>query len=140
MPSSFHEDFTLQPPRPGSDRSFGLVFAGVFALVGIAPLLNGSAVRLWSLALALVLMAVALLLPKSLSQFNRLWFRFGNLLSAVTLPLFMGILFYGILTPISLLRRRFGTPGLALRYAETEQSYWIARQDPPNGDSLKQQF
>lgn len=140
MPSSFHEDFTLAPPRQGSDRSFGLVFAGIFTLVGLAPLMNGAAIRLWSLALALVLAAAALLLPRSLSQVNRLWFRFGNLLSRVTLPLMMGFLFFGILTPIALLRRRFSAPGLALRYARTEPSYWIPRQDPPGRDSFKRQF
>jgi hypothetical protein len=140
MPPSFHEDFTPQPPRRGSDRAFGLVFAGVSAVLGIAPQLHGGAVRLWSLGLALLLLGVALLRPKSLGPFNAVWFRFGILLSSITLPLLLAIVFYGVLTPIALLRRLVGAPGLALRREATTSSYWIARKDPPSRGSLKQQF
>ncbi len=133
MPPSFHEDFTPQPPRAGSDRAFGLVFAGVFALVGAAP------VRVWALALAVLLLGVAVLWPRGLGPFNRLWFRFGILLSSITLPVLMAVLFYGVLTPIALLRRLVGAPGLAL-HRDKAESYWIARKDPPGRDSLKQQF
>ena len=37
-----------------SDRSFGFVFAALFGIIGLWPLLDDGGVRWWSLAIALV--------------------------------------------------------------------------------------
>ena len=51
----------------GSDRSFGLVFAGFFALVALLPAIHGAPVRWWALGLALAFAAVAFAVPPSLA-------------------------------------------------------------------------
>lgn len=38
----------------GSARSFGIVFCIVFAVIGLWPLMNGEALRMWSVAIAAV--------------------------------------------------------------------------------------
>ena len=139
MAQSFHEDFTMRAVTPSSDRSFGLVFAGVFGLIGILPLLHAREPRLWSLGLALAFVLVALAVPKALRRMNLLWFRLGFLLSTVVIPVVMGILFFVLLTPIAFARRRFGTPGMQLG-ASSEQTYWITRPASTDRDSLKHQF
>jgi len=60
-----------------SNRSFGLLFAVVFALVAVWPLFFGGAVRNWAGALSAVFAATALLTPKLLAPLNRGWMRFG---------------------------------------------------------------
>ncbi len=49
--------------KGSSDRSFGIVFAVVFAVIGLWPFLFGGAVRWWSLAIATVVVVLAALLP-----------------------------------------------------------------------------
>ncbi len=38
----------------GSNRSFGLVFAGFFAIIALLPLIHGGALRWWGLTVAAV--------------------------------------------------------------------------------------
>jgi hypothetical protein len=61
------------------ERSFGIVFAVVFALIGLYPLIHGGDIRLWALASTLVFGGLAFLWPSLLAPLNRLWFRFGML-------------------------------------------------------------
>ena len=85
-----------------SERSFGIVFTVVFALIALFPLLHGAPPRLWSLAAAAAFLAAALLRPALLGPLNRLWFRFGMLLHRIVSPVAMGIIFFGAIMPMGL--------------------------------------
>jgi hypothetical protein len=125
----------------GSDRSFGLVFASVFALISVLPIVSGREARWWALAPAGVILAVAVVRPKWLNPFNRLWFRFGNLLHRVVTPIVLGLLFFATFTPIAIVGRAFGRDPLRLRLDRQSDSYWIARVPPgPAPGSSKNQF
>ena len=54
-----------------SERSFGIVFTVVFALIALFPLLHGAPPRLWSLAAAAAFLAAALLRPALLEEQRR---------------------------------------------------------------------
>jgi len=140
MPQSFHEDFVLRDIAPGSDRAFGLVFGGVFAAVGVLPMLHRDGPRLWSLALAVAFIVVALTVPRSLRRANLLWFRFGHLLSTIMVPVVMAILFFALISPLALVRRWTGSPGLSLGFVRDVKTYWIPRAPVVDTDSLKRQF
>lgn len=78
---STHEDFSRShETKRSSDRGFGLVFAAVFAVIGLWPLIGGGALRRWALAVVAAFLAVALVAPRLLGPANRLWTRFGLLL------------------------------------------------------------
>ncbi len=139
---STHEDFSrTDDVAGGSDRAFGLVFAVVFAVIALYPLLAGNPPRLWSLVIAAAFAAVALLRAGLLAPLNRLWTRFGLLLHRIVSPLVLGFMYFAVLTPTGLLLRLFGKDLLALKHDPAAQSYWILRTPPgPAPDSLKQQF
>jgi hypothetical protein len=125
----------------GSNRSFGLVFAAVFALIGLFPLVHGGNVRWWALAISLVFLAVALTVPFVLSPLNRLWFKFGMLLHHVVNPVILGFIFFVIITPMGVLTRLFGGKLLTLGYDKTVPSYWHRRTPPgPEPESVRNQF
>jgi hypothetical protein len=125
----------------GSNRSFGLVFAAVFALIGLFPLVHGGNVRWWALAISLVFLAVALTVPLVLSPLNRLWFKFGMLLHHVVNPVILGFIFFVIITPMGVLTRLFGGKLLTLGYDKTAPSYWHRRTPPgPEPESVRNQF
>jgi predicted membrane metal-binding protein len=125
----------------GSNRNFGLVFAGVFAVLAVWPLIrHGEAVRWWALGLSAAFLGVALLAEHLLAPLNKLWFRFGLLLHSVVAPVVMGLLFYCAVTPVALVLRLMGKDLLRLNRSD-EKSYWIERAPPgPPKNSMGQQF
>jgi hypothetical protein len=86
-------------------------------------------------ALGGVLLLAGLVVPGRLSGVYRGWMGFAHLLSKITTPIFMGIVYYLVLTPIGLLMRAFGKNPLAPPPAP---SGWV-RRDPVKSD-LERQF
>ena len=82
-----HESYERnEDVRGSSDRSFGMVFAAVFGVIGVLPLAFGGGVRLWSLAVGAAFLLAALAFPAVLAPLNRLWLRFGLLLHRIVSP------------------------------------------------------
>lgn len=137
-----HEDFTRKAEVPiGSDRSFGLVFAAVFAVVGLAPLVHGRELRPWALGLAAAFLVLALVAPRALRPLNRVWFRLGLALHHVVTPVVMGLLFFLTVTPMGVLMRLSGKDPLRLKRDSQATSHWIPRQPPgPAPQSMRNQF
>lgn len=127
--------------RSGSDRSFGIVFAVVFTLIALFPLLHGGSIRLWALAIAAVFAVLAYLWPALLAPLNRLWFRFGLLLHKIVNPVVLGLMFFVIITPIAAITRLFGGKLLSLGYDKSLPSYWQRRAPPgPEPETIRNQF
>jgi hypothetical protein len=137
-----HEDLTREQYVEGSsDRSFGLVIAAVLLLVALGPLRHGHTPRWWALAVAVVFALVALAKPALLARLNRLWMKLGILLGKVVSPIALGILFYGVLTPLAVVIRLTGKDPLRLKLDPGTDSYWILRKPPgPPPDSMTNQF
>lgn len=137
-----HENLARQQHiEASSDRSFGLVFAALFAIIAAWPLMHAQAPRWWAFALAAALAIVAATRPCVLARANRLWMRFGLFLGNLVGPLAVGVLFYAIVTPLGFVMRLTGKDPLRLRLDAAADSYWIARRPPgPPPDSLTNQF
>jgi len=128
-------------PKMGSERNFGLVFAAVFVLLALSPLVHGNEVRIWPLPVAAVFFAAATLLPGALAPLNHLWFRLGLLLGKFVTPLVMAVLFFVTVTPVGILMRIAGHDPLRLKWQPAAKSYWIKRSQPGSAPtSLKDQF
>ena len=65
-----HESFERDDVRVGSERSFGVVFAVVFAIVALWPLIRWHGLRLWALAMAAIFLATAVIRPGVLRPLN----------------------------------------------------------------------
>jgi hypothetical protein len=137
-----HEEFSREKVVEGSsDRSFGIVFAVVFTITALFPLIRGGGIRVWSLVVAGIFLLLALLLPGVLAPLNRLWFKFGMLLHRIVSPVVLGLLFYVGITPMSFLMRIAGKRPLDLDFDRAAKSYWIVRDPPgPAPESMKNQF
>ena len=128
--------------RQGSDRSFGYVFAVVFALIGLYPLWRLESPRLWSLVIAAGFAIFAFLFPHLLHPLNRAWLAFGRLLHKIVSPLVMGAVFFLAVTPTALIMRLRGRDLLLRRFRPELTSYWIEREalaQPPS-ETMKKQF
>ena len=137
-----HESFQREEQVQGSsNRSFGLVFATVFASVGLLPLFFGGSIRSWALIVAGAFALAACAFPKVMAPLNVLWTKVGLLLHRVVSPIVLGIMFFLVFTPIGLLMRLLGNDPLRLGFDKNARSYWIERTPPgPPPESLKDQF
>ncbi len=137
----FHEDYRRPEVKSSSNRSFGIVFAVVFAIIALWPLMSGDGARIWAGAVAGAFLAVALAWPSALAPLNRAWTSFGSVLHKITNPLIMGLVFYGAVVPTALIMRALGKDPLRRRFDRDAKSYWIERDPPgPEPDSMKRQF
>jgi len=121
----------------GSNRSFGIVFFVVFLLIALYPLLKESDLRIWSLLISLIFLALGLLNSNLLTPLNKLWFKFGLFLGKIISPLIMGLIFFAVVTPIGILMRILGKDLLNLKFNK-KKSYWIEKTGPKS--KMKNQF
>ncbi|MEO5587435.1 MAG: SxtJ family membrane protein [Novosphingobium sp.] len=124
--------------KMGSERSFGLVFTGVFAILAALPLLHGHPPRLWLLPIAALFLAAALLRPAVLGPLNRLWFGFGLALGKVMTPVMMGLLFVIAVIPTALLMKLLRKDPMQRRLAPEAATYWEPREQQPG--PMREQF
>jgi len=137
-----HETYQRSEEVVGSsNRSFGVVFAVVFAIIALLPLFHGGGVRFWSLGVAALFAALAFAAPQVLAPLNRLWLKLGLFLHKIVNPIVLGIMFYGVVTPTGLIMRLLGKDLLRLKREPAAASYWIERTPPgPKPESLGEQF
>ena len=121
-----------------SNRSFGIVFFVVFFVFAIWPLLNNQDIRIWSLIISLVFLILGILNSNLLKPLNIIWFKFGLLLGSIIAPIIMGIVFFVVVTPTSLIMKIIGKDLLNNKYDKNKKSYWIIREK--NKSTMKQQF
>ena len=123
----------------GSNRQFGLVFAGFFALIACYPLINEQGLYFPLLYVGLGFLAISLIYPKALYPLNFLWFKFGLFLHKIVSPIVLGLIFFIVLTPIARLKKLFGKSSLELPFEPEATSYWKKRT-PGSESTLSNQF
>ena len=121
----------------GSNRSFGIVFFVVFLLIALYPLLKDSDLRIWSIVISFIFLALGLSNSNLLTPLNKLWFKFGLFLGKIISPLIMGLIFFAVVTPIGILMRILGKDLLNLKFNK-KKSYWIEKTGPKS--KMKNQF
>ena len=124
--------------KRSSNRSFGLVFFFVFLVIAFWPMLNSGAPNYYLILISLIFLFLGLINSKFLTPLNNLWIKFGELLGMIIAPVVMGLVYFIILTPISLLIRILGKDLLNLKYSNKNDTYWIKRKK--NTGTMDKQF
>jgi hypothetical protein len=123
----------MKPVLP-SDRSFGWTFTGFFTLVALF-------FQPWMLALAAATALVTVIRSHWLAPFNRAWMKFGMLLHHVVSPVVLGLIYFGVFTPVALVMRAFGRDAMCRRFEPAQPSYWVRRDPPgPADNSFRDMF
>src|SRR2546429_9888556 len=136
-----HENFDRGEVKATSDRSFGFVFAAVFAIVAFWPLMSGSGPRLWALALATLFFLTAVIRPGLLQPFNRLWFKVGLVLHHVVTPIVMGVIFVlGVLPTALIMRTRRWDPLRLDSRRRGKTNSVVPTRPGPSPDTMKRLF
>ncbi|MEM7677502.1 MAG: hypothetical protein AAF449_15995 [Myxococcota bacterium] len=108
---NYHADFEeLSEPESGFDRTFALLLAVAFGLIGLSPVLyTNGAPYMWALIIAGVFFGLGIVVPVVLRPLN-------NFIMTALSPLLLGLLFFLVVTPLGWVRRR-------IKGASAE-SYW----------------
>ena len=120
-----------------SNKSFGIVFASVFLIISLYPLLNNENLIAWSLIVSLIFLILGILNSSLLTPLNKIWFKLGILLGKFFSPLIMGTIFFFVVTPIGIFMRILRKDLLNLKFNK-HKSYWIEKTGPKS--NMKNQF
>ena len=121
-----------------SNRSFGILFFIVFLILSLWPLKNGNNLNLYFLITSGIFLILGAINSKLLTPLNKTWIKFGEILGLIIAPIVMSLVYFVILTPVSLIVRLFGKDLLGLKFKKENETYWIKRKK--NLTSMDKQF
>ena len=133
-----HDATILELDRKGL-REFGLTTGGIVAaLFGLFfPWLLNISFPLWPWIVFGVLGIWALLAPDTLKPIYHWWMKFGLLLSRITTPIILGVVFFLLLAPVALVMRIAGRDPMARKVESDIKSYRIASKKMPKENMEK---
>lgn len=123
---------------PAEGRKFAFTVGIAFAVLGGLVYWRGH-LKVASVfgALAGLLLLGGLLVPTLMGPVQRAWMGLAHLISKVTTPIFMGIVYFLVITPISVLMRLFGRAPMRAR---TGSTFWVPRAPEAGRSDLSRQF
>ena len=124
--------------QESSVKSFGILFFIVFFLIGVWPLFKGFDLRWWSIIISLVFLILGIIKSKFLIPLNKYWIKLGEFLGKIIAPIIMLLIFFILITPLSILLKIFSKDLLNLQMKKSDDSYWIERKQDLG--SMKNQF
>src|SRR6185295_294813 len=107
-------------------RKFGLTVGAAFAVLGAVSWWRGHELPpkiLWTLAV--LLLVPGLVAPTVLGPVQRGWMAFAAALAYVNTRIILGVLFYGILTPVGFVLRLFHDPVNRSMRKDATGSQWV---------------
>ena len=123
-------------------RRFGLLVGSVLVGLALVAFARHRAGPRMSVAagLGLSLLFAGVLAPRALSPVHAVWMRFGSVVGWVNTRVLLGLLFFGVLTPLACFARLCGYDPLKRRPRPGVASYWITRTESEGTERYKRQF
>lgn len=129
-----------EPDRKGL-RDFGLTSGAIVAVLFglLLPWLVERDFPLWPWVVCGVLVTWSLVAASTLRPVYRVWMRFGILMSRVTVPVLMSLVFFLVLTPLGAVRRLLAGDQLAKHRDPSLDSY-RSPSDRRSPEDMKRPF
>ena len=124
-----------------SNKKFGIFFSLVFLIAAYFFWFTQNNFFFYLfLSLAFIFLTLSFTKPTSLKFLNQLWMNFGLLLGKIVSPIVLGLIYFLIFTPMSLIMKLFGRDELKLKI-KTKKTYWLMRTETKlDSDTFKNQF
>ena len=125
-----------------TDRSFGIMFGCIFVVIAALLRLRDEPqkVQFLLLALSFLTFLISFTRPRLLSTPNKLWMKFSLLLARFVSPIFLGVLFYVLISPLALALRLFGRDELRLKTKNLATNWQSRKINGYSLDSFKNQY
>ncbi|MDF1587600.1 MAG: SxtJ family membrane protein [Gammaproteobacteria bacterium] len=117
-------------------RKFGLVTGSIVAVLFglIVPFLFSSSISKWPWIIAAVLIIWAVIIPMTLKYPYRVWMKFGLIMNWINTRLILGIIFYGLFLPISIVFKLMGKDPMDRKLHKDKLSYWQQSEQQPTNN------
>lgn len=129
-----------QQPKMLENRTFGLIFAGIFAVIALFPLISGGDIRQWAGIISLAFASVAIVFPSLLLPLNKFWVKFGLFMHKIVNPILMGLVFFVAVFPTGMVLKLLGKDPMRRKLDSATDTYWIERDEPLSKESFDNQF
>ena len=117
-------------------RKFGLTVGVAFLVLSVLLAWRGHSAIAIAFAVVGALLSVAgVILPRRLGPVQRGWMAFALAISKVTTPIFLGLVYYVVLTPTGILRRTLGRNPLV---PPSKGTLWFPRSNADRSDLTRQ--
>ena len=125
----------------GELRKFGLSTGAVVAVLFgmVIPWIWDLRYPLWPWIILAVLGGWGLIAPASLLPVYRIWMRFGLLISKITTPIIMGIVFFALIMPVGVVMRIFGWDPMVRKFDADVGSYRV-KSDHLSASTLEKPY
>src|SRR4249920_19340 len=111
-------------------RTFGLVVGGIFSMIGLWPIIyRGDPPRIWALSVGALLVGLGLVFPIGLRHIHRIWMKIGHVLGYINTRILLGVIFYGMITPMGMIMRLSGKDSMHRVLVPEANTYRVVR--PP---------
>ena len=118
-------------------RKTALVVAAVFFAIALWNMYRGRLTPVAAFAgIAAGLTLIVLFVPVAARAFHRFWMGIAAVLGYVNSRILLSLLYYGLFTPVGLVRRLLGRDPMKRR-GSAQSSYWVTRE---NTRQTKDQF
>jgi Saxitoxin biosynthesis operon protein SxtJ len=118
-------------------RKTSLVVAGVLFAISLWNIYRGRTTQVAVFGgTASILLLIGLFVPLAARTFHRVWMGLAGVLGYVNSRILLSLLYYGVFTPVGLVRRLVGHDPMKRR-GSTQSSYWVTRE---NTRQTKEQF
>ena len=124
-----------------SNKKFGLFFGSIFGVIAgyFVVFDNGLLSSVFALISGCFFL-ISFIFPIILTPMNKLWMGLGFLLGAIISPIVLGIIFFGLFTPVALISKLFARDELKLRKTKSA-TYWnLNESGKPNQKNFNNQF
>jgi len=105
---SHHVEGMKQAVETRQLRSFSLMVGGVFTIIVLWPLMHSESPRLWAFVAGGLLLIPGAVWPKGLLPVYRVWMLLGGILGEINSRILLSAIFFGIITPIGMVKRWLG--------------------------------
>lgn len=121
-----------------SNRSFGLVLGSFLLIIFLYLFLIKENLNLFIGIPGIVLITLGLLKSNLLTPFNKMWIKLGELLGVIISPIVLGLIYFFVIFPTSLLLKLFNKDILNLNFKSIDKSQWKKRKE--NIGTMDKQF
>ena len=135
------EEIKLIKESPADLKKFGITIGIVLIIIGAVLFFYGKNSWIYLTAAGTLLIFIAFLYPIILKPLNKIWMIFAIILGWFMTRLILSIIYYFVLTPISLIARIVNKKFLILKIDGLAKTYWEERNKAVfNNEDYERQF
>ena len=124
-----------------SNKKFGYSFSLIFCLFAFYfYLINFLVLASSFLIISALFFFIAYFKSSLLNRLNKIWFSIGKILGIIFSPIILGIIFFGLFTPVAMIMRLFNRDELKINLKSNKSTWKMKETSKLASSSFNNQF